>query len=65
MTIFIEIKLILKMFRTISHEPHKKPGKHADKESVYGKAHHYATGEDNEFIGAKSTLADSFVNHGV
>ena len=53
------------MFRTISHEPHKKPGKHADKESVYGKAHHYATGEDNEFIGAKSTLADSFVNHGV
>ena len=55
------------MFRTITEEPPKRPGKYAGQTSVHEKANHY-TNEgytDNEFIGAKSSNLRSFKNHGV
>jgi len=32
---------------------------------MWGKATHFSTGDDNEFVGAKSTLQRSFINYGV
>lgn len=52
------------MFRTISENPNKPAGKFADAKSLNGKATHFVIGEDNEFVGAKSTIQRSFVDHG-
>ncbi len=52
------------MFRTISKNPPEKTGKKADEKSLWGKASHFNVGDDNEFVGAKSTLHSSFVNYG-
>jgi hypothetical protein len=54
-----------KMFRTISKNPPETTGKKADEKSMWGKATHFNTGDDNEFIGAKSSLHRSFVDYGV
>jgi len=53
------------MFRTMTTNPPERPGKFSDERSAFGKATHYNIGEDNEFIGAKSSLQRSFVDYGV
>jgi len=53
------------MFRSITINPPVRPGKHADEKSLWGKAHHLPYGNDNEFIGAKSTSHNAFPDWGV
>ena len=51
------------MFRTISENPNKPAGKYQDHNSVHGKANHYSVGNDNEMVGAISTLQSTYVDH--
>jgi len=53
------------MFRTITKNPPETTGKKASEKAMWGKATHFSTGDDNEFVGAKSTLQRSFINYGV
>lgn len=53
------------MFRSITINPPTRPGKYADEKSLWGKANHYAVGNDNEFIGATTTTKNAFPDWGV
>lgn len=62
--VIYEFKILIKMFRSITENPNKPVGKFADHKSMHGKATHYNVGEDNEMVGAQSTLQSSFINYG-
>jgi len=47
------------MFRTITVQKEAKPGKFADHNSLWGKAHHHEMGEDT-IKGIQATSAETF-----